>query len=235
MYNKITMSNNLNFYIKRAGLTQSKVAEMVGYRAESVNRHCNGRSAFSVTDAITYAKILDCLPEQLLFEKKPAECIGSVKHLGRIQFKDRDSPRQFVVMHHSAPDDVKLFKIDIDVGEHSPMNGGYYMACNRSIKGSYVDPECFGRLCIMKCVHTSAELKNTENYAYRVQGETDKFAITRLGILYPEVVIGLNEKTYAFQNFHTKRVFSSIKPEWAAPIISMHFRPDLLGWEEFEK
>jgi len=229
------MSNNLNFYIKRAGLTQARVAEMVGYRPESVNRHCNGRSAFSVNDAITYAGILECLPEQLLFEKKPAECIGTVKHLGRVQFKDPDAPRQFVIMHHSAPENVKLFKIDITVGELSPLHGGYYMADYAAIKGGYVDPDCFGRFCIMKCTHLSKELRDVENYAYKVQGTKDEYAITRIGILYPEVVLGREEKTYTFQNFYTKKVFQNVKPMWAAPVISMHLRPDSLGWEEFEK
>jgi|MDSZ01.2.fsa_nt_gb DNA-binding XRE family transcriptional regulator len=235
MYNKIEMSNNLNFYIKRAGLTQARVAEMVGIRPESVNRHCSGRSAFSVNDAMTYAKILDCLPEQLLFEKKPAECIGHVHHLGRVDFKNKDEPRHFVTMHHSAPENIKLLKLNIAVGELSPLDGSFYMVNYDPIKNNYVDPDCFGRFCVMKCVHSSKELRNTEDFCYKIQGEKDLWAITRVGILYPQVVLGRDEKTYTFQNFYTKKIFTDIKPIYAASVVANVLRPDLLGWEEFEK
>ena len=73
------MANNLKHYIRLSGKTQIQVAKEKGCVPESISRHISGRSQFSVQDAIEYAAILNCTPEQLLFERKPMPILGEMK------------------------------------------------------------------------------------------------------------------------------------------------------------
>ena len=121
-----TMGNNLKFYIKMSGKTQVEVAKLKGIAPESLSRHIAGRSQFSIQDAIEYAQILRCTPEQLLFEQKPIQVLGTVHANNIVTMADPMEPKQFIQMNMTPQQNWGLIRME-HTGSWKYADGGYVM------------------------------------------------------------------------------------------------------------
>ena len=131
--NMRVMGNNLKFFIKLSGKTQVEVAKLKGIAPESLSRHISGRSQFSIQDAIEYAAILGCSPEQLLFEQKPIEVLGTVHKDDSVTMRDPMEPKEFIQMNMTPQDHWGLMRMEYD-GSWKYADGGYIMIDTKGIQ-----------------------------------------------------------------------------------------------------
>ena len=86
--------SNLKQLSKRAGMSGVQIAEQMGLRPETVSRHLNGKQNISIEDAIKYAKILGCSPEEILFQRSMCPIIGSLSTAGVLDMFGQDESKQ---------------------------------------------------------------------------------------------------------------------------------------------
>jgi hypothetical protein len=70
------MPNNLNRLIKASGMSKQQVAAAKGVTPETLSRHISERVTMTKNDAVDYANILHCLPEDVLFAFSPMPIIA---------------------------------------------------------------------------------------------------------------------------------------------------------------
>ncbi len=75
-------TGNLKALARRAGLSGVQIAEQMGMRPETISRHLNGKQNISIEDAMRYAKILNCTPEEILFQRSMCPIIGELAPSG---------------------------------------------------------------------------------------------------------------------------------------------------------
>ena len=79
-YEEFYMGNNLDKMIRQSGMTNKQVAEEKGIKPETLSRHKSGAINISRQDAKEYAEILNCLPQQIMYQSKPIPMLGKIKY-----------------------------------------------------------------------------------------------------------------------------------------------------------
>lgn len=206
-----SMANNLKYYIKLAGMTNAEVAEAKGIAPESVSRHVNGRSAMSVKDAIEYAAILDCRPEQLLFERKPMTVVGSLIEGAEVKFYLEEDRRR-VAVHCSYPPGARLLDRDWLKPNMKPFDGMYMVIDSKPMKTKQVPQSCYGKpaICSYQCNEPDCD---DWHFGYFV--------------VYP-----MPDNKFTLQGVYGQDLHNMAELNWACPVYDVITRPDLLGWVE---
>ena len=198
------MSNNLKFYIKLSGKTQVEVAKLKGIAPESLSRHISGRSQFNIQDAIEYAAILGCTPEQLLFEQKPIEVLGTVHPDETVTMRDHSEAKELIQMNMTPQDNWGLMRME-HTGPWKFADGGYLMIDTKGIQEQRVLTACNGARSLVKTADGSMEHTT----------------------VYPQpdgkyTLVGVWQAGYIRQN---------VELVCGCPVLSVIVRPDLLGWQ----
>ena len=207
VFNSSMMGNNLKYFIKLSGMTQKQVADIKGIQPESLSRHISGRAKFSIQDAIDYAAILGCSPEQLLFEQKPIEVLGTVHQDETVTMRDPMEPKVFIQMNMTPQDHWGLMKLEFE-GSWKAHDGGYIMIDTRGIQQRRVLAACNGARSIVKTTEGSIE------HALVYPQPDGKYTLTCV--------------------WQTGPVRQNIELVCGCPILTAVIRPDLLGWQTFE-
>lgn len=204
MFNSYMMGNNLKYFIKLSGMTQKQVADLKGIQPESLSRHISGRSKFSIQDAIDYASILGCSPEQLLFEQKPIEVLGTVHADDTVTMRDPMEPKEFIQMNMTPHDNWGLMRMEYS-GSWKYADGGYIMVDTRGIQERRVLAACNGARSVVKTADGSIE------HALVYPQPDGRFTLTGVWV--------------------AGQVRQNIELICGCPILSSVVRPDLLGWQ----
>lgn len=204
MIDLFTMGNNLKFYIKMSGKTQVEVAKLKGIAPESLSRHIAGRSQFSIQDAIEYAQILGCSPEQLLFEQKPIQVLGTVHANNTVTMADPMEPKQFIQMNMQPQKNWGLMRMEY-TGSFKYADGGYAMIDTTGIQQRRVLATCNGARSIVKTSEGNIEH----------------------ALVYPQPD-GKYTLTGVWQGGQLRQ---NIELICGCPVLSCVDRPDLLGWQ----
>ncbi len=207
VFNSTMMGNNLKYFIKLSGMTQKQVADVKGIQPESLSRHISGRSKFSIQDAIEYAAILGCSPEQLLFEQKPIEVLGTVHQDETVTMRDPMEPKEFIQMNMTPQDHWGLMKLEFE-GSWKAHDGGYIMIDTKGIQQRKVLSACNGARSIVKTIDGSIEQ----------------------ALVYPQP-----DGKYTLTGvWGSGPVRQNIELVCGCPVLSSVFRPELLGWQTFQ-
>ena len=204
----VNLPNNLATMIAKSGMLKREVAKAKGVVPETISRHCSGALQFTLKDAEEYARILDCTPQEVLFAQTPTPVFGYINE-GIVTPLTAENPESYY-----APW-VKIVN-QIVIGSHTEpdkqfLNGAFYLFNDESIKKKEVSTGCFMKLSICKC-------KNTKQILSR--------------ILYPEPG---GKFTLAPMNIEAdkskpeRKVLTGLELEWATPILSRVYQPELFG------
>ena len=198
------MANNLKYFIKLAGMTNAEVAAAKGIAPESVSRHISGRSQMSIRDAIDYANILQCQPEQLLFEQAPVPVVGEI--LDGAQTRLYDAEDQWEMQPPSSiPPGAALFS---RVWPDQPIfDGAFSLVDIRPMKSKTVPQEVLGRYGVVKFTDNDGE------------------KLIMHGAIYP-----MPDNRFTIQHMYSARLWTSVEIDWACPNLQLIHRPELMGW-----
>ena len=203
------MQNNLSNMIRAANMTKREVAALKGITPENLSRQVNGHTNITLRDAEQYAKILNCLPEEVMFATKPINMLGTWR---------LDDDKQPTLNWHTDGDQM------VYINHHYAEN----TACVRSYLGTE-RPWQFemwnGQLEVI-------------DYGPAIRSEVSKdciqhpcYALTETkellwGLLYPQPG---NVYTLYANNAPGFGDKENLQLIWACPVISIIRRPDLLG------
>ena len=198
------MANNLKYFIKLAGMTNAEVAAAKGIAPESVSRHISGRSQMSIRDAIDYANILECQPEQLLFEQAPVPVVGHI--VDGFEAKLFDASDQWEMQPPSSiPPGAALF---CRKWNHQPIyDGAYSLVDIRPMKEKTVPQSILGRYGVVKFTSQDGEVMVVH------------------GAVYP-----MPDNRFTIQHMYNSQLWQSVEVHWACPNLMLIHRPELIGW-----
>ena len=208
------MANNLKHYIKLSGKTQVQVAKEKGIQPESLSRHISGRSQFSIQDAIEYAVILQCTPEQLLFERNPMPVIGVCKNGLETEFYSLDQPIKLVQTRAQPLPGHALLRGEWTNAPHSFSD--YYLLDTTPMRKGTVAQQTYGRAAYVK---VSEGEKTLCSNGLR----------TFLCIPYP-----MPDGTFVLSAIYDQFTITNVKLDWACPRIMIVERSELTGWVEID-
>lgn len=66
----MALPENIRYYRKRAGLSQQKLAEMVGVSQQTIDRYESGSRQPNITDGVRLADVLHTTSEKLVKSQK---------------------------------------------------------------------------------------------------------------------------------------------------------------------
>lgn len=209
------MANNLKYYIKLSGKTQVQVAKEKGIQPESLSRHISGRSQFSIQDAIDYAAILNCTPEQLLFERNPMPIIGVCKNGLETEFYSLDQPMKYIQTRSQPMPGHALLRGEWTTAPHASTD--YYLLDTNPMKKGEVAQCTYGRAAYVKVAEGEETLAATGSRTF-------------LCIPYP-----MPDGTFVLSAIYEQGTITNVKLDWACPRIMIVERPELWGWQEIDE
>ena len=213
------MSNNLSVMIARSGLPKKDVGAAIGVAPETVSRHMSGNIQINLKLAEEYAKVLHCMPQDILFATKPLKIIihshvhadGGVSKVLAGQVCPRTKGRAKsgkIYMNHMLQAKLGAVICTMDkeyTGYHEEYRNAINVIKSDPVRQSYVDESCEKRPC------------------YFLVKETGVAAPTvGYGVLYPEP-----GELFTVVDTNTGDIRRNLELIWATPHISTVFRPDL--------
>lgn len=217
--NEFVMTNNLDQMIRRSGMTNTQVAEEKGIKRETLSRHKSGVIKITRQDAEEYAQILNCLPQQIMYQNSPIPLLGHCIQDGNnwriereqnsIWFSEQETMRCLFLNTFFQTHTVCLrWQEDIE-GVYAWMSGAYFIF-RLTKKGTKQSAACFG-----------IDQEAIMHHALVRETGTGRLL---LGQLYPQP----GEKLYTIYNGDgVWKTEKDIAIDWAAPFTSAVFRPDL--------
>ena len=208
------MANNLKHYIRLSGKTQIEVAKEKGCVPESISRHISGRSQFSVQDAVEYAAILNCTPEQLLFERKPMPILGDMRNGLACKFFSTDEPMRYIQTRSAPLPGYALMRSRWD--NYSFQGDQYTMFDCSSMKTKTVPQTVHAMPALIKLKPGEKSLLSDGNTTF-------------MSVVYPQP-----DGKFTLSGVYTADIVQGVELEWACPRIMVITRPDLWGWKEID-
>jgi len=222
----MNMDNNLDYMIKQSGLPKKVIAERKGITPETLSRHIHGKIQLTLNDAEEYADFLSCRPQDIMFRSLPIDIIAYSVIFGDGKAAEtmptgtnKDCPKGQVWLNEQYTDDVAAIIYKIDKGYVGP-----WIQYRDSIGLVDLDPIKKG-IVSKDCIERSsyAKIKNGP---------------VMFGYVYPEPRGGhslydpwadtemLSQKTFLEGK---EAVLTGLDLEWATPLISSVWRPELRG------
>jgi DNA-binding Xre family transcriptional regulator len=213
-YEEFAMANNLDKMIRKSGMSNRQVAEEKGIKPETLSRHKSGAINISRQDAEDYAQILNCLPQQIMYQNAPIPLLGTVKnteekgwHVVRDPnanwYSERETvPCIFLNSHFNHHTVALRWQEEID-GHYGWLSNSIFIFSMEKARFNKVDPESIMKNGLIRERDTGRLL---------------------LGAVYPNP----GKKTFTIYNgdglFKTEE---DIDVEWSAPVLAANLRPDL--------
>lgn len=210
----VGMDNNLTECIEKSGLTNNEVAAAKGVTPETLRRHKNGKIQMTLKDAEHYARIIDTSVHNILFKSKPIPIIGDIlvkeKSVDR-QIHSGVSHNVFAPNQYLDDQCCMYWKTEKKYqGIWYEWDGAVQFLKHSPIVDKFVSEECYQKICLAK---TTKKLNDGFS-------ETDLFS----GILYPQPG-GL----FTVHNGKSNGTIKDVELDWATPILTTVFRPELVG------
>ena len=215
----VGMANNLTQCIENSGMTVTEVAAAKGVTPETLRRHRNGKIQMTVKDAEHYARILDVSLQQVLFESKPIPIIGACKIEECCIHRSLHEPQQYEVYAQTTFqvsnvgwlwETANAYK-----GQWYDWDGAVSFTKRDPIVDKFVDPDCFQYISVVK---------SKEPFACKLEDHENEMLTITAGVVYPQP-----HNLYTVHNGKTGETYTDLDLEWATPVLSAVFRPDLCG------
>lgn len=215
----IFMSNNLSVMIARSGLHKKDVGAAIGVAPETVSRHMSGNIQINLKLAEEYAKVLNCMPQDILFATKPLKILmhnhihadGEISRVLAGQICPNKKVRAKsgkIYMNHMFQDKLGANITTMDreySGKCEEYRNAICIVRSQPVQQNYVDEACDKRP------------------SYFLVQEAEKGSTTiGYGVLYPEP-----GDLFTVVDSNNGNVRRGLKLIWATPHISTVFRPDL--------
>ena len=210
----VGMANNLTQCIEKSGLTNKEVAAAKGVTPETLRRHKNGKIQMTLKDAEHYARIIGVPVHNILFKTAPVPVLGSTLIKDKIVERNIHDVPTHQVFH---PNQYLLDRCCTIWKTEKKYHGVWYewdgavqFMKHSPIVDKFVSEECFQKICL-------AKTKERHHDGFH---KTQYFS----GMLYPQPG-GL----YTVHNGKSNGTIENVELEWATPILSTVFRPELVG------
>jgi len=215
----VAVENNLNECINQSGMTNNEVAAAKGVTTETLRRHKNGKIQMTINDAERYAQILGVEVQRILFRSKPIPVLGTCLIKENHIHRELHQEQKFEVFADGQfLQDRAIFLWFCEEkykGEWYEYDNSIQFVKHSPIVDKYVDPSSYQRISVVKS-KTPMPI-NLKGYENKTQ---DLFA----GVLYPQP-----GGVYTVHNDKTCMTYKDLDLEWATPVLSIVFRPELLG------
>ena len=219
-YLKDTMQTNLAAKVNASRFTRKEIAEAKGVTPNTLNRHMKGEINLNIEDAIDYAKILGCKPQEIMFVNEPIDIVGHnyITPEGYIEreYYGLATTKQVFIPEYYV-ENTAAFTWQC----HEDYNGHWYewhraiqIVLKEPIKYDYVDK---------RCVQNLSTVKLREPFYCN---EQDKMMHILAGILYPAP-----GNKYTIHSPKCDILLENQKLIWATPQVQTIIRPDLRGCE----
>lgn len=209
----VGMSNNLHNCIKKSGMTVTEVAAAKGVTQATLHRVKSGKVKLNIVDAEHYARILGVTVQEVLFEAKPIPVIGQCvigENTITRTLHEQQKYEIYADTYTWAGGAAWLWNTEKPYqGQWYDWDGAVSFTRRAPIVDKFVDPDCFQYISIVKG-----------------QGESEKSTepFITSGVLYPQP-----HNRYTVHNGKTGETYRDVYLEWATPVLSVVFRPELCG------
>jgi len=217
LYERKVVANNLEACIQAAGLAKKEVAAAKGVTPETLSRHMHGRIQMTMGDAEDYARIIGCTVQQILFKAAPIPVIGKAL-ITESQFVYRQLHEK-ITHHVYTPDNFLLDRCAITwkaekeyTGHWYEWNGAIQFLKHQPIVDKIISPDTYQKMGAVKTKEPIEENGRVQSYL--------------AGVIYPQP-----HGKFTVWNGKSNDTYKDLELEWATPIISTVFRPELLGIE----
>ena len=218
---------NLQEMIARSGMQKQKVASMKGITPETLSRHISGKIQLTRRDADEYGLILNCRPQEILFQIEPMPVVARWTINANKKFtlswsanKRGEYPKMYLSAHHHQ----LSFAVHYDFTSKQlastdiPMTPWWTPSKIDVVYGK-------GRINDKICKQSIMSL----SYARTANGDLV------FGYIYPTPTYGLYNvhlpQTITFGGMEEKK---NLELDWACPVIASVMRPDLRSMEIVE-
>lgn len=220
---------NLQEMIARSGMKKQEVASMKGITPETLSRHISGKIQLTRRDADDYAHILDCKPQEILFQIEPMPVVGrwTINSAGKFslnwtQDKNGAHPKMYLSAHHHRENFAVLYDFT-----------------SKQLATTDVPMTPWWTPCKVDIVYGKSRIKDVVDKEATMALSYARTATGKLifGYVYPTPNYGLYNihvpPTIAFGDL-PPRATENIELDWACPIVSSVIRPDLRAMEIVE-
>ena len=213
-----TMITNLGAQIDKSRLTRKDIASRKGVTTETLARHINAKINLTVSDAIDYAKILGCKPQEIIFVTEPIDIIGhnfinfdNVIH--RTYFGSKTTKQAYIPDYYIENHAAFTWECHGDYeGVFYEWNKAIQIVLKEPVVNHYVDKRCIQQVSVVKF----QEPQVINNKEYEITA----------GILYPAP-----GNRFTIHSAKLGVMVENVKLEWATPQIQVIHRPDIRGCE----
>lgn len=218
--------------IKAAGLQKKVVAEMKGITPETLSRHIHGKIQLTLNDAKEYADILGCSPQQVMFKNEPIEIVvfniidanGASSQVNPM--KDSDFPPGKVYLSDQYQENI----------------GAIIYIVHEEYQGPWMQYRDAIGIVLMDPIQTNTVSKDSiqQRSLVKIQDGPVLFGYVypeprnRYSVYNPWADSEINTQASFLENdadkldqLNGKALVSGQKLQWATPIVSVVWRPDL--------
>ena len=218
----LSMESNLNHMILRSGLTKRLVAEEKGITPETLSRHIHGKIQLTLNDAEDYSKILNCMPQEIMFKSNPAPIVGYIHY-------NKTAEHSVDWLEYRKKNNAKYPGGDVYLPSPNPFEvGAVLFNIPDDYDGPWIDYKdslCVVQLDPIKQGYVSKDSIQQASYA-KIKGGG-----VLHGHVYPEP-----GGTYTVYNPWRQDLLTTetemqrgLKLDWAAPVIASFWQPTLRG------
>lgn len=215
----VNMSNNLANCVELSGMTNNEVAAAKGVTPETLRRHKNGKIQMTIRDAEHYARILNVSIAEILFKEAPIPVIGSNIIQKESIERTLHTPQKYEVYgltNHEVDRAAILWEIAKPyTGQFYDWDGAVQTCKLKPIVDKYVDQDCFQHISVVK--------SKTPFPSQEIDQKGKPTQLTA-GVVYPQP-----HGLFTVHNGKFGHTYTDLDLEWAAPTLSVVFRPDLVG------
>lgn len=216
-YYRDAMITNLGAQVLKSAMSRKDIASQKGVTPETLARHINAKINLTVGDAVEYAKILHCSPQEIIFNIEPIEIIANC-HISKSNTITRTFVKEItqqIFLPDYYLDNTYAIRWTIDhayQGMWQEWDQAIQLILKDPIEQGYVHKQCSENVSICKlkepfyCEQTNRTLEYTSGFLYPAPG-----------------------KRYTIWSSATGSSMDNIELEWATPQVQAVFRPDLRG------
>ena len=153
---KNTMQTNLAAKVNASRLTRKQIADAKNVTPNTLNRHMKGEINLNIEDAIDYAKILNCRPQEIMFAQEPLDIIGHnfIDVDGRVHreyYGSQTTKKAYIPDYYVENNAAFTWQCHEEYhGDWYEWDGAIQIVLKDPILNHYVDKRCIQQICVVK-------------------------------------------------------------------------------------
>tara|TARA_Y100001937_G_scaffold32502_1_gene46422 strand:+ start:605 stop:1327 length:723 start_codon:yes stop_codon:yes gene_type:complete len=213
------MLTNLAAKVTASQLTRREISDRKGVTPNTLNRHMKGEINLNIEDALDYAKILGCTPQEIMFVSAPLDIIGHNfididDSIHRTYYGSKTTKQAYIPDYYI--ENTAAFTWEC----HEEYEGFFYdwhnaiqIVLKEPVVHHYVDKRCIQQVSVVKFAEPQETLAGRESQI-------------SAGVLYPAP-----GNRYTIHAAKLRKIYENVKLIWATPQVQVIHRPDLRACE----